>query len=49
MAKATEAVRNYDEEELRHCVSNLLPSFCWSDVAQPGNVVSIRRNEMGEK
>jgi hypothetical protein len=42
-------VRSYDEEELRRCVSNLLPSFRWTDVAQPDNVVSIRRNEMGEK
>jgi FlaA1/EpsC-like NDP-sugar epimerase len=49
LAKATEAVLTYDEEELRRCVSNLLPSFCWSDVSQPGNVVSIRRNEIGEK
>ncbi len=38
MTKAADAVRSYDEEELRHCVSSLLPSFSWSDVAQPGNV-----------
>jgi FlaA1/EpsC-like NDP-sugar epimerase len=49
MTRAADAVRSYDEEELRRCVSNLLPSFCWTDVAQPDNVISIRRNEMGEK
>jgi FlaA1/EpsC-like NDP-sugar epimerase len=49
IAKATDAVRSYDEDELRRCVSNLLPSFCWTDASQPDNVVSIRRNEVGEK
>jgi hypothetical protein len=33
----------FDEEELRRCVSSLLPSFRWSEAAQPDNVVSIRR------
>jgi len=47
--KASEATVAYDEETLRRCVSSLLPSFRWSDVAQPDNVVSIRRNESGEK
>jgi FlaA1/EpsC-like NDP-sugar epimerase len=48
--KAAEAVRHYDEEALRTCVSSLLPSFCWSDVAQqPDNVVPLRRNDVGEK
>jgi hypothetical protein len=46
--KATDAVASFDEEELRRCVSSLLPSFRWSEVAQPANVVSIRRNETGE-
>jgi FlaA1/EpsC-like NDP-sugar epimerase len=48
--KATEAVTVFDEEELRRCVSSLLPSFRWSEVAQPDNVVSIRRTnpEKGE-
>ncbi|MEO9216034.1 MAG: nucleoside-diphosphate sugar epimerase/dehydratase [Rhodanobacter sp.] len=41
--KATEAVAVFNEEELRRCVSNLLPSFRWSESAQPDNVVSIRR------
>jgi FlaA1/EpsC-like NDP-sugar epimerase len=41
--KAAEAVTVYDEEELRRCVSSLLPSFRWSESAQPDNVVSIRR------
>ncbi|WP_431637262.1 polysaccharide biosynthesis protein [Dyella sp. KULCS107] len=47
--KAAEAVDRFDEEELRRCVSSLLPSFRWSDTAQPANVVSIRRQETGEK
>jgi FlaA1/EpsC-like NDP-sugar epimerase len=49
LVKAAEATVAYDEENLRRCVSSLLPSFRWSDVAQPDNVVSIRRNESGEK
>ncbi|MGA0586690.1 polysaccharide biosynthesis protein [Dyella sp. KRB-257] len=47
--RAAEAVDRFDEEELRRCVSSLLPSFRWSDTAQPVNVVSIRRQETGEK
>jgi FlaA1/EpsC-like NDP-sugar epimerase len=46
--KATDAVVAFDEEELRRCVSSLLPSFRWSEAVQPHNVVSIRRNETGE-
>ena len=46
--KTADAVAGFDEEELRRCVSSLLPSFRWSEVAQPDNVVSIRRNESGE-
>ncbi|MEO7072870.1 MAG: nucleoside-diphosphate sugar epimerase/dehydratase [Rhodanobacter sp.] len=46
--KSADAVAAFDEEELRRCVSSLLPSFRWSEVAQPANVVSIRRNELGE-
>ncbi len=42
--KAAEAVAVYNEDELRRCVSSLLPSFRWSEVAQPDNIVSIRRN-----
>jgi FlaA1/EpsC-like NDP-sugar epimerase len=49
MAKATEAVRSFNEDELRQCVSSLLPSFSWSDVAQPSNVIPLRRNDIGEK
>ncbi|RAN81533.1 polysaccharide biosynthesis protein [Bacillus sp. SRB_336] len=41
--KAAEAVDVFDEEELRRCVSSLLPSFRWTESAQPDNVVSIRR------
>jgi FlaA1/EpsC-like NDP-sugar epimerase len=47
--KSVDAVRDFKEEDLRRCVSSLLPSFRWSEVAQPDNVVSIRRNESGEK
>lgn len=47
--KAAEAVDRFDEEELRRCVSSLLPSFRWSETAQPANVVSIRRKETGER
>ena len=46
--KAVDAVAIFDEEELRRSVSSLLPSFRWSEVAQPDNVVPIRRNESGE-
>ena len=41
--KAADAADIFDEEELRRCVSSLLPSFRWTEVAQPDNVVSIRR------
>jgi FlaA1/EpsC-like NDP-sugar epimerase len=47
-AKASDAVAGFDEETLRHCVSGMLPSFRWSDTAQPDNVVSIRRHESGD-
>jgi FlaA1/EpsC-like NDP-sugar epimerase len=43
LSKASEAVAVFNEEELRRCVSCLLPSFRWSESAQPDNVVSIRR------
>jgi FlaA1/EpsC-like NDP-sugar epimerase len=42
--KAAEATAGFNEDELRRCVSSLLPSFRWSDTAQPDNVVSIRRD-----
>jgi hypothetical protein len=45
MHKAAEMVAVDNDEELRRCVSSLLPSFRWSDTAQPDNVVSIRRTE----
>jgi len=43
LGKAEEAVGNFNDDELRRCVSSLLPSFRWSESAQPDNVVSIRR------
>jgi FlaA1/EpsC-like NDP-sugar epimerase len=49
LAKAADAVVAYDEDALRHCVSNLLPSFRWSETSQPDNVVALRRSESGEK
>ncbi|WP_329743247.1 nucleoside-diphosphate sugar epimerase/dehydratase [Dyella sp. A6] len=45
--KANEAVAEFNEDALRDCVSGLLPSFRWSETAQPDNVVSIRRLEPG--
>ena len=47
-AKAAEAVAEFNEDALRHCVSSLLPSFRWSDGTQPGTVVALRRQEGGE-
>ncbi|TAM59029.1 MAG: polysaccharide biosynthesis protein [Rhodanobacter sp.] len=41
--KAAEADAVFNEEELRRCISSLLPSFRWSEEVQPDNVVSIRR------
>ncbi len=49
MHKAAEMVATDNDEELRRCVSSLLPSFRWSETAQPDNVVSIRRHETGEQ
>jgi len=49
MNKAAEMVATDNDEELRRCVSSLLPSFRWSETPQPDNVVSIRRQETGEK
>ena len=49
LSKATDATIAFDEENLRACVSGLLPSFRWSDVGRQENVVSIRRVESGEK
>ncbi len=43
LGRAVEAVAVFNEEELRRCVSSLLPSFRWSESSQPDNVVSIRR------
>ncbi|HJW06576.1 MAG TPA: nucleoside-diphosphate sugar epimerase/dehydratase [Rhodanobacter sp.] len=43
LCKAAEAADVFNEEELRRCVSSLLPSFRWSETVQPDNVVSIRR------
>jgi FlaA1/EpsC-like NDP-sugar epimerase len=49
MRRAADAVAVDDDDELRRCVSGLLPAFRWSETVQPDNVVSIRRQETGEK
>ncbi|MBD8900396.1 nucleoside-diphosphate sugar epimerase/dehydratase [Rhodanobacter sp. DHG33] len=49
MHKAADMVATDNDEELRRCVSSMLPSFRWSETPQPDNVVSIRRHETGEK
>jgi len=46
--RAAEAVASGDDNELRRCVSSLLPSFRWSDAAQTDNVVPLRHQESGE-
>ena len=48
MQKAAEMVAADNDEELRRCVSSLLPSFRWSEAAQPDNVIPIRHHESGE-
>ena len=48
MHKAAEMVAADNDEELRRCVSSLLPSFRWSEAAQPDNVIPIRHHESGE-
>ncbi|MBD8873756.1 nucleoside-diphosphate sugar epimerase/dehydratase [Rhodanobacter sp. DHB23] len=49
MHRAADMVATDNDEELRRCVSGMLPSFRWSEAPQPDNVVSIRRHETGEK
>jgi FlaA1/EpsC-like NDP-sugar epimerase len=41
---ATQAVRDYDEDVLRRCLSSLLPEFSGRDDAQSAQVVPIVRN-----
>ncbi len=45
LARATEAVQQFDEETLQHCVGSLLPAFRWEtgDAPQPTNVVPLQR------
>ena len=45
LQRAAETVAVFDEEALRGHVSGLLPSFRWSEGAQPDNVVPLRRND----
>ena len=44
LRQAAQAVREYDEETLRRCLSNLLPEFAWRDDTDTGEVVPITRN-----
>lgn len=49
MHKAADMVAADNDEELRRCVSSLLPSFRWVETAQSDNVVPLRHHETGEK
>lgn len=49
MMKAAEAVRAFNEDELRQCISSLLPSFSWSEAPQTGKVIPLRSSDKGEK
>ncbi len=44
LRQATQAVREYDEDTLRRCLSNLLPEFAWREDAESADVVPITRN-----
>ena len=43
LRQAAQAVRDYDEETLRRCLSNLLPEFAWRE-EDSAEVVPITRN-----
>jgi FlaA1/EpsC-like NDP-sugar epimerase len=45
LRQAAQAVRDFDEEALRRCLSNLLPEFAWRDVALDAEVVPISRKQ----
>ena len=42
LARATQAVADFDEDALRRCVSSLLPDFAWRDT-DGGTVVALAR------
>ena len=44
LRQAAEAVRDFDEDTLRSCLSNLLPEFAWREDAEPADIVPITRN-----
>jgi len=44
LARAAQAVRDYDEETLRRCLTSLLPEFAWRDVGE-AEVVPIARGQ----
>ena len=44
LARATQAVREYDEETLHRCLTSLLPEFAWRDEAE-AEVVPIARGQ----
>jgi FlaA1/EpsC-like NDP-sugar epimerase len=45
LARATDAVRDFDEDALRHCVGALLPTFRWEtgEGGETANVVPLQR------
>jgi hypothetical protein len=47
LRQAAQAVRDYDEDALRRCLSNLLPEFALraDPDADEANVISISRNQ----
>jgi FlaA1/EpsC-like NDP-sugar epimerase len=49
LARAEEAAAGFDEDALRHCVSQLLPSFRWNENPLKDNVVPLRRIDEGDK
>jgi FlaA1/EpsC-like NDP-sugar epimerase len=49
LARAEEAAASFDDDALRRCVSQLLPSFRWSEATQVDNVVPLRRTDEGDK
>jgi len=44
LRQAAVAVRDYDEEALRRCLTSLLPEFAWHADADTADVVQINRN-----
>src|SRR5438445_4258173 len=45
LAKAALAVRDYDEDTLRRCLTNLLPEFAWREDGSDAEIVPIVRSQ----